>query len=50
MVSGGSVKAIFTVCDCALVKNVNMQSKRAIAVVWIWFFILFGFLGVTKLH
>jgi hypothetical protein len=25
-----------------------MQSAMAIAVVWIWFFILFGFLGVTK--
>jgi len=50
MVSGGSVKAIFTDCDCARVKNVNRQSKTAIAVAWIWFFILFGFLGVTKLH
>ena len=41
--SAGGVRETFTVCDCALVKNVNMQIKMTKVFVWIWFFILFGF-------
>ena len=43
--SAGGVRETFTVSDCALVKKVNMQSKTANAIAWIWFFILFGFKG-----